>query len=119
MNIGIVNGIRNGHFPTEPAPAADPGRAAVLKAAEGAPPPPERREAPKEDIAATVGKLNELFLIFDKSVKFQVDRSSGDIRVKIIDNASQEVIREYPPERVVDILRRIREAVGVLVDEKA
>lgn len=114
-----INGIQA----TVPASHTDPGSAGAQAhetVRQGAPPPPERQVAQERAaVEEAAGKLNELFLIFDKSVKFTVDGGSGDIRVKIIDNKSQEVIREYPPEKVVDILRRISEAVGVLVDETA
>jgi len=112
MNVGKIN-ITAG-APLSVAHPAEPAR----RAPERPPVAPGDGKAP-EDVEQAVGKLNELFLIFDKSVRFSVDDSSGDIKVKIIDNKSQSVLREYPPERVVDILRRIREAVGVLVDEKA
>jgi len=39
--------------------------------------------------------------------------------VRVIDSASQEVIKEVPPEAVLEAVARVREIIGLLLDERA
>ncbi|MBP2017018.1 putative FlaG/YvyC family protein [Symbiobacterium terraclitae] len=38
--------------------------------------------------------------------------------VQVVDRISREVLSEFPPERLVEAFRGLRELLGVLVDEK-
>lgn len=38
--------------------------------------------------------------------------------VKVIDSETKEVIREIPPEKILDLVANLMELAGVLVDEK-
>ena len=125
--MGIqINGV-NGLSSTAQAPAAPPLKTEAARPAvpaETERPAPTAEKQGKDDenemrsVEEAVGKLNDLTLIFDKSVKFSVTNKLGNVRVQIIDKASDTVIREYPPETAVDLLNRIRDELGVLVDEK-
>jgi flagellar protein FlaG len=39
--------------------------------------------------------------------------------VKVVDVQNDEVIKEIPPEEVLDTVARIREMIGLLVDKRA
>ena len=41
------------------------------------------------------------------------------IMVKVINIDTDEVIKELPPEDVLDTVARIREMIGLLIDERA
>ena len=38
--------------------------------------------------------------------------------IKIIDKDSKEVLKEYPPEKTLDMIAKVWEVAGLLVDEK-
>ena len=38
--------------------------------------------------------------------------------IKIVDKASKKVIKELPPEKTLDMIARVWEMAGILVDEK-
>jgi flagellar protein FlaG len=38
--------------------------------------------------------------------------------VKVIDNETQEVIQEIPPEKILDMVAKMWEVAGILVDER-
>lgn len=74
---------------------------------------PDRAEA--RDM---VGQLNKLMTMFDKSVRFMVKDGENNFRVAIVDRKTDQVIKEFPPEQLVNVVNRIRDAVGVIIDEK-
>ena len=40
------------------------------------------------------------------------------VTIKIIDKTTKEVIKEYPPEETLDMIAKVWEIAGILVDEK-
>lgn len=54
-----------------------------------------------------------------RRLRFRVHEPTGRIWVQVIDQNTNEVVREIPPERYLDLVARIWELVGLLVDEKA
>ncbi len=63
--------------------------------------------------------LNEVVKLFNHQLKFEVDDRSDEIVVKIIDTDSGEVVRQIPPEEILNMRARIDEVIGMMVDEKA
>ncbi|ROR31549.1 flagellar protein FlaG [Mobilisporobacter senegalensis] len=50
--------------------------------------------------------------------EFSVDDATNRISIKVIDKMSEEVIREIPPEESLEMLAKIWELAGLIVDEK-
>ncbi|MFS8524390.1 MAG: flagellar protein FlaG, partial [Limnochordales bacterium] len=65
-----------------------------------------------------VDGLNQALQAANKRLQFLVHETTGRIYVKVIDRETEEVIREIPPEKILDLVGRIQELVGLLVDEK-
>jgi flagellar protein FlaG len=40
------------------------------------------------------------------------------VTIKIVDKESKKVIKELPPEKTLDMIARVWEMAGILVDEK-
>lgn len=51
-------------------------------------------------------------------LQYSVHEKSNQVLVKLIDINTNEVIREIPPEKLVDILSSIVETAGLLFDRK-
>ena len=71
-----------------------------------------------EDIAEHVDNLNEFVRTFDKGFEFQVHDESEEYYVQVVDLVEEEIIREIPPEQIMDIMARIDNMIGVIVDER-
>ena len=54
-----------------------------------------------------------------RSLQFSVDEASGRTIIKVIDKETDQVIRQIPTAEVIAIARRIEDAVGVLLEDKA
>src|SRR5690606_6966836 len=87
--------------------------AAALPGAEEA-----ARGGDSEAVQEIVDGLNQVLKAADKRLQFLVHDTTGRIYVKVIDKQTDEVIKEIPPEKILDLVGRIQELVGLLVDEK-
>lgn len=63
-------------------------------------------------------QLQAIVSTFNKRLKFDVHEETNRIFVQVIDSATGEVIREVPPVQILDMLAKIYEVVGLLVDER-
>jgi len=51
-------------------------------------------------------------------VSFSKDKDTGDILIKIIDNKTDEVIKQIPPEEVLELKKRLGDMQGLLLDKR-
>ena len=72
----------------------------------------------REDIDSTLEDIEKVSLAFNKRLKFMVDHRSHEVTVKVIDRETDKVIRELPPEELQRLHGKIREALGILFDER-
>ncbi len=49
---------------------------------------------------------------------FGIHEETNRVTIKIIDKDTKEVIRELPPEKTLDMIAKVWELAGILVDEK-
>jgi flagellar protein FlaG len=51
-------------------------------------------------------------------LNFKVHKGTGEIMIQVIDNVTGEVIREIPPEKILDSIAEIWKNSGINVDKK-
>ena len=49
---------------------------------------------------------------------FGVHEGTNRITIKIVDKESKETIKEFPPEKTLDMIAKVWEMAGLMVDEK-
>lgn len=54
----------------------------------------------------------------NSQVVFGVHDATNRMTIKIVDKDSKEVLREFPPEQTLDMIAKVWELAGLLVDEK-
>ncbi len=64
------------------------------------------------DVAAPPSPLSTTHL------SFSVNRETGDMIIRVIDSATDEVIRQIPPEEFIRIATRLAKMVGLLFDHR-
>ena len=52
------------------------------------------------------------------NAEFSYHEATKRISVKIVDNETKEIIREIPPEKTLDMISKMWELAGLVVDEK-
>ncbi|MBO8142018.1 MAG: flagellar protein FlaG [Firmicutes bacterium] len=80
---------------------------------------PLTREADRSTLEQVADGLNRTFEAVDKQLRFLVHEETERVYVRVIDRESGEVIREIPPEKLLDLIGRIQEMIGLLIDEWA
>ena len=76
----------------------------------------ESKLAPQE-LTHAVERLNKVMQAYNTEISFQVHEKSGELMVKVLNSVDKSVIREIPPERVLDMVAYFKEVVGVILDE--
>lgn len=71
-----------------------------------------------EKLYAAVEAGNEVLKMVNRHIEFNIHEETGRTFVKVINQDTQEVIREIPPEEMLDMLARMWKYVGILVDER-
>ena len=66
-------------------------------------------------MAADMAKVSQTF---NKRLDFVVDYQSNEVIVKVIDKATDKVIKVLPPEELQRLHRRLKETIGVLFNEQ-
>jgi flagellar protein FlaG len=73
----------------------------------------------KEDVEKAVDKLNKFLQGEKVHAEYEVHEKLNDIMIRIINNDTKEVILEIPPKKILDMVAKTLEMVGILVDKKA
>ena len=77
---------------------------------------PEKKVKP-HIVESTAADLQRLGSAFNKKLQFVVDHNSNEVIVKVIDKATDKVIKELPPEELQRLHTNLKEAIGLLFDE--
>ena len=69
-----------------------------------------------ENIKKAVENLNKNMK--NTSAIYGIHEGTNRVTIKIVDKQTKEVIKELPPEKTLDMISRVWEMAGMLVDEK-
>jgi FlaG protein len=75
-------------------------------------PPP-----PVVDVAKAVERLNELMASHQRSLRFSIDASSGRTVITVINDATNEVVRQIPAAELLQIAHNLVD-LGSLIDTR-
>lgn len=74
------------------------------------------QQATNEQVRKAVEKLNKSMP--NSEAVFGVHEKTNRVTIKIVDKSTKEVIREFPPEKTLDMIAKVWELAGILVDER-
>lgn len=76
----------------------------------------EPSAADNDKIKKAIEKMNAQ--LPNAEAKFGIHEATNRVMIKLVDKDTQEVIKEFPPEKTLDMIAKCMELAGVLVDEK-
>ena len=76
----------------------------------------ENAKVQNERIKKAVEQLNKS--LSHSSAIFGIHEATNRVMIKIVDKDTKEVIKELPPEKTLDMIAKVWEIAGILVDEK-
>ena len=71
-----------------------------------------------EQLKKAIAEMNRKINNSNEEAVFGVHEDTNRIMIKIMDKDTKEVIKEFPPEKTLDMIAKIWEMAGILVDEK-
>ena len=63
-----------------------------------------------------IEKANATLRGANTSFKFSIHEGTKEIMVQVINNETQEVVREIPPQKILDMVAKMWELAGIIVD---
>ena len=77
-----------------------------------------KNEYSQTDLQRAVEEANEFIFKDNGRFEFKLHERTNRMMVKLVDKDTDEVIKEIPPEKILDLVASIWDLVGILVDER-
>lgn len=77
-----------------------------------------QQQQQSEQLKKAIAEMNKKINNSNEEAVFGVHEDTNRIMIKIMDKDTKEVIKEFPPEKTLDMIAKIWEMAGILVDEK-
>ena len=126
----MVNEVVSNHL-LQPAPLAS---RAKVSSPTSEPNRQESTTAPRKDVTPVTGappseveldvvdavqRVQDYVQTIERDLQFSIDEDSGRTIIKVIDPETDEVVRQIPPEELLNILQSLESGNGGLVKAKA
>ncbi|MGL4873390.1 MAG: flagellar protein FlaG, partial [Clostridium sp.] len=79
----------------------------------------EQKGFDKKELNRLIKELNKHLEKEDTYAKYDVHEKLGDIMIKIVSKETKEVIIEFPPEKILDMVAKLCENAGIVLNKKA
>ncbi|HKL98291.1 MAG TPA: flagellar protein FlaG [Mobilitalea sp.] len=75
-------------------------------------------EASAKQIINAISRANNKLKMHKTRCEFSYHEETRRVSIKVLDKDTEEVIREIPPEESLEMLEKMWELAGILIDEK-
>ena len=76
----------------------------------------QQQNANPEKIKKAIEEMNKKMA--NSEAQFGIHEATNRVTIKIVDKQTKEVIKELPAEKTLDMIAKVWEMAGILVDEK-
>ena len=76
-----------------------------------------QQAAASEPLKKAIAEMNRKINSNEEAV-FGVHEDTNRIMIKIVNKDTKEIVKEFPPEKTLDMIAKVWEIAGILVDEK-
>lgn len=77
----------------------------------------QKQQPTNEQIKRAVEQMNKNMMAHSEAV-FGMHEGTNRVTIKIVDKDTKEVLKEFPPEKTLDMIAKVWEMAGILVDER-
>ena len=77
----------------------------------------QQQEAQNERIKDAISKLNKKISENEEAV-FGIQEGTNRVTIKMVDKETKKVVKEFPPDKTLDMIAKLWELAGIMVDEK-
>lgn len=76
-----------------------------------------RSQYTPDELDQAIDKINNTMEAYYTNLSFEKHEESGEIMVKVINRDDGTVIREIPPEQILNMVAYFKELLGIVVDK--
>ena len=76
------------------------------------------KQLPKHELEKNVEAINKWLEANSTHLKFQLHDKLNEFYVQVVNNLTNEIVREIPQKKMLDIVAKMYEMNGLLLDEK-
>lgn len=80
--------------------------------------PQENAGAANEEIRKKIEEITKSIDHSNEEAVFGIHKGTNRVTIKIVDKETKETIKELPPEKTLDMIAKLWEVAGIMVDEK-
>ena len=80
---------------------------------------PNSKNSVKAKVEKVTDRLNDLMDTMDTNLHFKLHYKTDELMVQVYDEQNKKLLREWPPHEFLDMMAKIHELEGTLVDKKA
>ena len=78
----------------------------------------EKEQVSEKAVVDAIERANKAISVTRTQMEFSIHEKTKEIMVKVINSDTKEVIREIPQEKILDMVAKMLEMAGILVDER-
>lgn len=71
-----------------------------------------------QEVKVAVDKANKVLFKNNTHLQFRIHEKTNEVMVKIINDETGDVVKEIPPEKMLDMVAKLWEIAGIILDEK-
>jgi len=103
-----------------PANVVTGNKAENFRATQGEKVPEQQRPAPKTHISGAVMKAlnNDMEALHRVGLQFSVHEETGQTVVRVVDKDTGKLIRQIPPQELLDLAAKLEDMMGILFDKQ-
>ncbi|NMA52549.1 MAG: flagellar protein FlaG [Peptococcaceae bacterium] len=75
------------------------------------------KDTSPHNLDEAVEQANRTFETYGTQLRFSLHEASGEMMVQVINTKDDSVIREIPPERVLDFVADVKRMLGIIIDK--
>ncbi len=72
----------------------------------------------KKELKETIEDMNKIVETVEENLSFKLHEKTDRLMTQVINIETREVIKEMPPEEMLDLAARIHRMVGIIIDEE-
>lgn len=80
----------------------------------------EKKELPVSEqvVIDAIDRVNRALAGSNRKFEISIHEKTKGVMVKVIDSETNQLIREIPPEKILDMVAKLWEMAGLIVDER-
>lgn len=71
----------------------------------------------RQKLVKAVDNANKIMETYNTELHFSIHEASGEMMVKIVSKKDNSVIREIPPEHVLNFVAHVKKMLGLMLDK--